>query len=975
MSKKYSKKQVQQGQKEIKQYKSKKDGSFHLEFLNSEQKQAFELYQKNDIIFLLGPAGSGKALTLDSVLYKKDGPIKMKDVKVGDEIANPDGNFSKVTGVFPQGIKDVYRIYFSDQTHIDCCEDHLWLVNHCDNGWKNKVVTTSFIKKNCKRSDGKRLLSITCTNPVNFDRKNYYISPYLMGIILSEGSVTGSNLVFTTCEKEIYQKVTSELDENYCCKTNFPYDHRIVKKEKSNLPNMYKDELKRLNVWNKKSYEKFIPKEYLHGSVDQRISLLQGLMDGDGYVSKKGSVSYCSTSSNLINDVIQLVLSLGGSFRKIEKTGSLKENGERYRKSFICTINLPDEIKSFYLNRKKLRLTKRKKYFPKKYIDRVEVIGKKEMQCISVNHNRSLYLTDNYTVTHNTHLAAGFGIASVLTKEKSKLILSRPVVEAGEHLGHLPGPQPLDAKVLTPNGWKTMGETKIGDEVIGRDGIPTKVLGVYPKGEKDTYKVTTFDGTSTTCCVDHLWYTKTKEEKNEKKQGKIRVTKDIICDLKNGIKHFIPRNEAVHFNKKDLPISPYTLGVLLGDGCVTSKHVRFVNADQEIVDRVNDEIKEIGLYCQKAKKQYSKACVYTLSSTEGFWEGSKPVKITDVNTKDVFCFPRNKNALEFAGCKYKTLATRIFGKRTVNGLKYEKYGEPWRNPVLKFLKDYDLHGKKAWEKFIPDNYKYSSIKDRIDVIRGLLDTDGACRLDGGVKFYTTSFKLAEDVVEIIRSLGGKAKLKIRDRRSEKNRNIVARRVLYVISISMPKEINPFFLKRKAERFKGKNVSNIEITSIEKIGHEKVQCIKVDNPEHLYLTDNFIVTHNTFEEKIAPYLIPLMHCFDDLVGKDSLNRELLDNNLEFLPIAYCRGITFKNCVAILDEAQNATKTQIKLFLTRLGMNAKVIITGDPFQTDIGPRSGLMEVVDSLKDINGIGIMQFSEKAIVRHPLIPEILKKI
>lgn len=132
---------------------------------------------------------------------------------------------------------------------------------------------------------------------------------------------------------------------------------------------------------------------------------------------------------------------------------------------------------------------------------------------------------------------------------------------------------------------------------------------------------------------------------------------------------------------------------------------------------------------------------------------------------------------------------------------------------------------------------------------------------------------------------------------------------------------------------------------------------------------------TFEEKIAPYLIPLMHCFDDLVGKDSLNREFINKNLEFLPIAYCRGVTFKNCIAVLDEAQNATKTQIKLFLTRLGMNAKVIITGDPYQTDIGQNSGLMEVVESLKDVNGIGIMQFSEKAIVRHPLIPEILKRV
>jgi phosphate starvation-inducible PhoH-like protein len=84
-------------------------------------------------------------------------------------------------------------------------------------------------------------------------------------------------------------------------------------------------------------------------------------------------------------------------------------------------------------------------------------------------------------------------------------MISRPIVEAGEKLGFLPGPQPLTASVLTASGWTTMGQIKLGDKVIGRDGLPTEVIGVYPKGKKDTYKVTTTDGTSTECCLDHLW--------------------------------------------------------------------------------------------------------------------------------------------------------------------------------------------------------------------------------------------------------------------------------------------------------------------------------------------------------------------------------------------------------------------------------------------------------------------------------------
>ena len=574
-------------------------------------------------------------------------------------------------------------------------------------------------------------------------------------------------------------------------------------------------------------------------------------------------------------------------------------------------------------------------------------------------------------------ISSAYACSSILTKRQKKILLTRPIVESSHGLGFLPGPQPLTAKIVTPTGWTTMGELKIGDKVIGRDGMPTEVLGIYPKGEKDIYKVTTYDGTSTICCADHLWYTQTREEKNKKQQGKVRVTRDIISDLANSIKHFLPRNEPVHFDKKELPIAPYTLGVLLGDGHTEKSHVRFASADQEIVDRVNDEIKSLGLYCQQAKKQYSQAWSYTLSSVEGYWEGARPVKITEVKTNNVLFFPTNKEALGFAKCKKKTLSTRVFYGATVDGCKYEKHGECWNNPVLKSLQDYDLHHKKAWDKFIPDDYKYSSVQDRIDILRGLLDTDGSCRerVQDQVTFYTTSLRLAEDVIEIVQSLGGKARLRSRDRRNEKNRNIVARRISYEVSIVMPENINPFYLKRKAERFKGKNVSHIEITSIEKVGHENVQCIKVDNPEHLYLTDDFIVTHNTFEEKVNPYLMPMFDSLDELVGKAGLQRDMINHSMEIAPIGYLRGRTFKDAICLLDEAQNCTYAAFKLYLTRIGSNSKLIINGDPDQSDLRGPVALVDIVKRLEGVPGIGIINFSNKAIVRHPLIEKMLQKL
>ena len=402
------------------------------------QKEYIRTVAENTITFCQGAAGSGKALTLNSKLYTKNGPILMRDVKIGDEIANPDGGFSKVLNIYPQGIKQVYRVYFSNDTHVDCCEEHLWSINQ--DGKKNKIiVNTKYLADNARRSDGKRILSIPCTKPVNFDRKNYTIDPYLLGIIISESNCTNGNVVFTTCESEILQKIGSSLHNDYTIKTKQKIDHRIVKKCRSSKTNLYKEELKLLDIWGKYSYEKHIPKEYKYGSIDQRIALLQGLMDGDGTVSKEGYPSYSTTSYKLANDICELVYSLGGTTRIKEKQGSIKENGSRYRTSHRMYISLPNDINLFFLERKKRKIIPKTKYFPKLYVDRVEKLDYQPMQCISVDHKDSLYLTDNYTPTHNTHIAIGIALEYLLEDKVKKIIITRPVVESGEKIGYLPG--------------------------------------------------------------------------------------------------------------------------------------------------------------------------------------------------------------------------------------------------------------------------------------------------------------------------------------------------------------------------------------------------------------------------------------------------------------------------------------------------------------------------------------------------------
>lgn len=164
---------------------------------------------------------------------------------------------------------------------------------------------------------------------------------------------------------------------------------------------------------------------------------------------------------------------------------------------------------------------------------KVEYIGIQEAQCIYINSKDHLYITDDCIVTHNTLLSLAAALAQ---KEKYKqILLTRPVVPlSGKDLGFLPGPQPLDAKVLGINGWTTMGDLKVGDKVIAAStGLPVDVLGIFPKGKKDIYKITTIDGESTECCIDHLWCVKTEKELNTLNSEHIVNTREIINNFNN----------------------------------------------------------------------------------------------------------------------------------------------------------------------------------------------------------------------------------------------------------------------------------------------------------------------------------------------------------------------------------------------------------------------------------------------------------
>ena len=130
-----------------------------------------------------------------------------------------------------------------------------------------------------------------------------------------------------------------------------------------------------------------------------------------------------------------------------------------------------------------------------------------------------------------------------------------------------------------------------------------------------------------------------------------------------------------------------------------------------------------------------------------------------------------------------------------------------------------------------------------------------------------------------------------------------------------------------------------------------------------------------KEKVDPYLRPLYDALYELFGADKIDKKIESGEIEIAPLAFMRGRTLKNCFAILDEAQNATETQIKMFLTRIGENSKLVVNGDPTQIDLinKSQSGLIKSKNILKDLKEIKIVEFDHNDVVRHPLVSKIIR--
>ncbi len=353
--------------------------------------------------------------------------------------------------------------------------------------------------------------------------------------------------------------------------------------------------------------------------------------------------------------------------------------------------------------------------------------------------------------------------------------------------------QPLDARVRTRCGWKAMGDLEVGDAVASVDGHPSIVTGVYPQeGERQVFRVRFSDGRSAEACAEHLWQVHCRHWKAPRvlrtDELQLLLTKSRYRD-----RVWIERASGDFGHRDPLPIDPWLLGCLLGDGSLTgSGSVRFSTAEPQVAELVGARVAGHAMTVVHA--------------------GAYDWRIVREDRGHV------------AG---------LFGNQP--------------NPLRMALEALGLSGLTSDRKFIPRLYLEADRERRLDLLRGLLDTDGWVERWGSVRLSTSSRRLADDVVELVRSLGGWCSMSTKQPHFTNVAGVrMAGLPAYVLHISHPEPRSLFRLHAKQARApeRWKRQKRLTVSSIEPTRVAPCRCISVSHPTRLYITDQDVVTHNT-----------------------------------------------------------------------------------------------------------------------------------
>ena len=396
-------------------------------------------------IDLLGPRGP---LAVSTPIATPNGWVPIGELQIGDLVFSEHGQVTEVVDISDYEESPTWEVVFTDGSSVRCDDQHLWKVRRRGTDekgtWRsmtlNEIRTQKTIgsKGSGRPGTPTKRITATCTleekpwldsnnysryqipvtQPVEYPETELPLDPYLLGALLGDGSLSSGNLRLTCADSEIIERCSLVLPENYRFKKVKKYQYNISHNKgilASGKPNIVREILKTLGVYGKTSIDKFIPKFYLTASIPDREALLQGLLDTDGTVTPTGSVSFCTTSKFLVEDIIELVQSLGGiATRQTPVLNTyLNKYQERVRTttpSFTVGIKLPDSIKPFYLKRKVQRYTPCTKYLPCRGIKDIRPSTIEKVRCIEVADKDHTFLTKDYIVSSNSAKSTTLGL-------------------------------------------------------------------------------------------------------------------------------------------------------------------------------------------------------------------------------------------------------------------------------------------------------------------------------------------------------------------------------------------------------------------------------------------------------------------------------------------------------------------------------------------------------------------------------------
>jgi phosphate starvation-inducible protein PhoH len=921
--------------------------------LSEKQQGLYKGIRNSTLTVVHGPAGTSKAQPLNTPILTPNGWVKMGDLKTGDRVISDDGNYTIVTGVYPQGKVDVWELVFSDGTKTECCSDHLWFTqtesdrnnrkwNKTIDGERTRykspnegsvkttleIIETLYTKRNSINH------TIPITKPVNFNQIDVEIDPYIMGCLLGDGCLR-QNVGFTTADKEIIESIDELLNDDMSISKRSEYDYAIIKEPKTRI-NKVKQYLIKIDIWGKLSYEKFIPDCYKFNSTENRIKLLRGLMDTDGSVSKDGTfVSFTSTSLSLIKDVKELVQSLGGIVtHHAPRNEKYKYKGEirNGRESYSITIKMNPDINPFSLKRKSDLVKPKSKYKPTRYIVGARLLGKKDSQCIKVSSKSRLYLTNDYIVTHNTYTTCYAALALLADKKIEKIIITKPIQESGENLGFLPGSMedklhPYKQSYYT-TFCKIIGKVST-DMLFATEEIVFEPL-AYMRGSTYDNCIMLLDECftgDTKVVTKHgirgsFNYLKIKDIVNMFKSGKeiyvsswnsktnILEDKKVTGVFENGIKNIT----KVYTKDRKNPIK------------TTRNHPFAVFKDGEIEWVEVDNLKVGDSMCRYKGSNTNNSTIITNDSYDiilGMCLGDSSL-LANKQIKKSYRISTNHSIKQY---DYMNFKKNIFDEISSyrNSLKSGYTGEEQCGFQTKSINISD----EFYNSMYRESKKYISTEiDRWFTERTLaiwyMDDGSVSQSNGAVTFSTNS--MSQEEVNVLSSvLMNKFNLDSSIYETSKGIVLCLNRVN---ALKMFEVISNYIHPSMSYKLNG-SISKFD-SNLYKISYNK----------NLSTTD----------------IINIEDCESDYV----YNIEVDDNNNYFV-----ENILVHNC-------QNASIKQLMLWVTRLGKDSKAVMMGDTSQYDVRKKdSGYNDFIGMVAGMEELCMFEFNNVDIVRNKFLIQI----